>query len=191
MKLIGPLALIVLFAFESLPAAAAGPSFNCGNARHPDEITICENPVLAELDTIVAAGYGYLKVRYGRPFADQIGIPTWRSRQACLADANCIRQRQIDAINAYREAGAPVAVPAWAFSTQTAPSNPSIGTTEPSADTDSASSEGLQPATRVSPDEGFAEPVSVQVQMHGGTFVVPITVPHPVLWTNGWLMRRA
>ncbi len=42
-------------------ATAQSPSFDCGKARYPDEIAICRNPELAELDDVVAAAYAYLK----------------------------------------------------------------------------------------------------------------------------------
>ena len=95
------------------PATAQSPSFDCGKARLPDEIAICQTPELAELDIVVAAAYAYLKTTRGRAYADQIGIPTWRLRQACQSEASCIRQRQIEAIRAYQAAGAPVSIPVW------------------------------------------------------------------------------
>jgi tetratricopeptide (TPR) repeat protein/predicted aspartyl protease len=90
---------------------AQSPSFNCNNARFPDEIAICRTPELAELDNVVAAAYAYLKSTRGRAYADQVGIPFWRLRQACQYDTSCIRQTQIQAINAYQAAGAHVVVP--------------------------------------------------------------------------------
>ena len=94
-------------------ARAGGPSFDCAKARYPDELTICRVPELAELDRIIAAGYDYLKTNYGRPSADQIGIPTWRARQACQSDVGCVGQRQVEAIKAYQAAGAPISLPDW------------------------------------------------------------------------------
>ena len=86
-------------------AAAASPSFDCGKARFPDEITICRTPDLAEFDNVIAAAYTFLKSTRGRGYADQVGIPFWRLRQACQYDPGCIRQAQIQAINAYQAAG--------------------------------------------------------------------------------------
>jgi tetratricopeptide (TPR) repeat protein len=104
----------VLCAVSGTAAHAQRPSFDCSKARFPDEFVICRTPQLAELDNLAAAGYAFLKSTRGRPFADQIGIPFWRLRQACQSDAYCIRQRQIEAINAYQAAGAPVSTPTWA-----------------------------------------------------------------------------
>jgi uncharacterized protein len=92
----------------SCAATAQSPSFDCNKARYPDEVAICRNPELAELDDVAAAAYAYLKSTRGRAFADEIGIPFWRLRQACQYDIACIRQRQIEAINSYQAAGAPI-----------------------------------------------------------------------------------
>jgi regulator of sirC expression with transglutaminase-like and TPR domain len=70
-------------------AAAEGPSLDCSRA----------------------AAYAFLKSTRGRAYADQVGIPFWRLRQACQYDPGCIRQVQIQAINAYQAAGAPISVP--------------------------------------------------------------------------------
>ena len=92
-------------------AAARSPSFDCNRARFPDEIAICRTPELAELDNIIAAAYAYLKSTRGRAYADQVEIPFWRLRQACQYDTGCIRQVQVQAINAYQAAGAPIVMP--------------------------------------------------------------------------------
>ena len=111
-------------------AAAASPSFDCSKARFADEIVICRTPELAEFDNVIAAAYAYLKSTRGRAYADQVGIPFWRLRQACQYDAACIRQVQIQAINAYQTAGAPISVPQrtamGAFESTTPQNNPSV-----------------------------------------------------------------
>jgi uncharacterized protein len=158
------------FALGCLYASAAGaqsPSFDCNKARLPDEFAICRTPQLAELDNLVAAAYGYLKSRRGRPYADQIGIPFWRLRQACQSDANCIRQRQIEAISAYQSAGAPVLLPHWVSQQATSSrfgEEPDAGPSAPSV------SAGLEP-----PRGGFGESV-VPMVSDGGTFKVPVTI---------------
>src|SRR5208337_619800 len=96
---------------SSHPAAAQSPSFDCSKARLPDEIAVCRTPELAGLDNIIAAAYAYLKSTRGRGYADQVGIPFWRLRQACQYDTGCIRQVQVQAINAYQVAGAPIVMP--------------------------------------------------------------------------------
>jgi S1-C subfamily serine protease len=90
-------------------AAARGPSFDCRRASFPDEFVICRTPGLAQLDNQIAAAYAHLRNARGRSFADEVKIPTLRRRQACRSDALCIKDRQLEALNAYRAAGAPVA----------------------------------------------------------------------------------
>jgi|SRR5271166_1926137 len=115
--LLAALASLLLYS----TATPQSPSFDCGKARFPDEIAICRSPQLAELDNIVAAGYAYPQSRYGTAYADRTGIPNWRLRQACQSDAGCIQQRQIEAIQAYQAAGAPVSLPAWVGAERPAP----------------------------------------------------------------------
>jgi uncharacterized protein len=105
--------LIVCWLSMGEIATAEEPSFDCDKARLPDEIAICRVPRLAELDSLVAAGYAYLKSTRGLAFADELGIPLWRSRQACQSDVQCIARRQIESIEAYQEAGAPISLPGW------------------------------------------------------------------------------
>jgi hypothetical protein len=101
----------VLVVTLPLAANAQSPSFDCRKARCPDEFAICRTPELAELDNLVASAYAYLKTTRGRPYADEVGIPFWRLRQACQSDVVCIKGEQIEALNAYRAAGAPVPFP--------------------------------------------------------------------------------
>ena len=94
--------------------ASSGPSFDCNKASLPDEFVICQSPQLAELDNTMAAGYKFLKATKGKAFAEELGRPFLKLRMACQGDAECILQRQIEAIQAYSMAGAPVSLPQWA-----------------------------------------------------------------------------
>jgi hypothetical protein len=89
------------------------PSFNCGKARAPDEIAICSNPELSELDNAVAAGNEFARRSSGDIFAKQINTPLFEARQACGADANCIKSRQIAAIKTYHDLGATIDFSMW------------------------------------------------------------------------------
>jgi uncharacterized protein len=132
-----------------LPTAEAGPSFDCRKARYPDEFAICSSPDLAELDNIIAAGYAYLKTRFGRRYADEIGIPAWRMRQNCQSDTYCIRQRQIQAVRAYQVAGAPVSLLSWIYSGETQSPPPSSPVAPPSSAENSS-----PPTSRVLSQQG-------------------------------------
>ncbi|HXW20719.1 MAG TPA: trypsin-like peptidase domain-containing protein, partial [Roseiarcus sp.] len=137
---------------------AATPSFDCAKARFPDEFAICESPQLAELDNIIAAGYGYLKTTRGGPYADTIGIPFWRMRQACQSDAVCIRVRQIEAIKAYQAAGAPVSIPTSLESDGTYNNSPKTAPPESEA--------------RVQPNEQPSNPPQASAPFSGTGFFI-------------------
>ena len=107
MRICVPFCTVLMCGLSWESAAAQSPSFDCTKARLPDEIAICRTPELAELDDVIAAAYAYLKSTRGRAYADQIGIPFWRLRQACRYDTGCIRNVQAQAISAYQAAGAP------------------------------------------------------------------------------------
>jgi tetratricopeptide (TPR) repeat protein len=103
--------LLFEWAFVCVGTAASTaqtPSFDCARAHLPDEVAICQTQELARLDSVVAAAYSYLKSSRGRPFADQIGIPFWRARQACQYNVDCIRERQTEELAAFRAAGVPI-----------------------------------------------------------------------------------
>jgi len=81
-------------ALASFPAAHAA-SFDCANAKEPDEIAICSSPALSRLDTKMAAlWFSYEKI----PFL--MGVSAERAeeaeaflerRRACGADEDCLR----------------------------------------------------------------------------------------------------
>ena len=162
-------AIVLLWSLACFPtgnvALAQTPSFDCGKARFSDELTICRSPQLAELDNLVAAGYAFLKSTQGRSAADQVGIPLWRSRQSCQSDEACIRQREIEAINAYRAAGAPVSLPSWA-SLQAYPGSGGAIAETPQ----------VAPATPPANSGVGTGDTAVQMVSDGGTFKVPVTI---------------
>ncbi len=104
---------------EIAPQRAGQPSFNCAKVRTPDEIAICSNPELSELDNAVAVGYQAILRARGEPFAKQTNIPLFRARQACGAEIACIRERQFDAIKAYYDLGASVSSSVWSHNGST------------------------------------------------------------------------
>src|SRR5580698_10108120 len=161
------LATVLLWSLACFPtgnaALAQTPSFDCRKARFSDELTICRSPQLAELDNLVTAGYAFLKSTQGRPAADQVGIPLWRSRQSCQSDEACIRQREIEAINAYHAAGAPVSLPSWT-SLQAYPNSGGV------------ISEAIAPATPPANSGVGTGDTAVQMVSVGGTFKVPVTI---------------
>jgi uncharacterized protein len=92
-------------------AKAAQPSFDCRQARKLDEITICNDEYLSQLDNIANEGYQYLKSTMGSRKANELDLPIIRKRQNCGSDKECIKFIQMEAINLFKENGAPVAPP--------------------------------------------------------------------------------
>lgn len=97
----------------SQPKRRGRPSFDCAKARAPDGNTICSDLELSQLDNGVAVGYEYARGIFGELPARQINTPLFRARQACGADAACIKENQIAAIVKYRDLGAPVNFSVW------------------------------------------------------------------------------
>jgi len=89
------------------------PSFNCKSARAPDELVICANPELSQLDNAIVSGYAHLRQAKGDLFAKQTTVPLFQARQACGANRVCIRDRQIEAIRTYQGLGAPINFSIW------------------------------------------------------------------------------
>ena len=89
-------------AVATLPAAAA--SFDCAQATTPDEIAVCAQPALSELDSEMAGlwfaynAFPFLMGRSGvrRDEADQF----LRDRAACSADTDCLRRAYLARIEA-------------------------------------------------------------------------------------------
>ena len=93
------------------PLVAAGtvsPSFDCEKATTPDELSICSNADLAELDQLSATGYRYVTEKFGSEYARKIGKNILKDRHACGEDVSCIRRVQLAAITTYVAEGAPI-----------------------------------------------------------------------------------
>lgn len=100
------LSVAILFVSNvALPAQAA--SFDCANAKKPDEIAVCKHPDLSELDTEMGAlwfayrGVPFMMGASGarRDDADQF----LHDRAACGADVTCLRRIYQARIKALKE----------------------------------------------------------------------------------------
>jgi uncharacterized protein len=80
------------FFFFAAPASAA--SFDCKNARMPDEIAICRNATLSTLDTEMGAlwfSYSRVPMAMGSNGARRDDAERFlRDRAACKADTACL-----------------------------------------------------------------------------------------------------
>jgi uncharacterized protein len=98
------LALVSLAAGATAPVSAA--SFDCAQARTPDEITVCKNRDLSELDTQMGALWSsYRRVPFlmGASGVRQDDANEFLERRAaCSADVTCLRRLYRARIRALR-----------------------------------------------------------------------------------------
>jgi uncharacterized protein len=110
------LSMLSAFALAAPPRVAAAqpakPSFDCAKARTQDEITICSDARLAELDQAVAIGVKEIPAIY-QEAARSIARQTLAARRSCGADKLCILDQQAAAITRLDDFGAQVPVPPW------------------------------------------------------------------------------
>jgi Uncharacterized protein conserved in bacteria, putative lipoprotein len=98
------LALVMLLAALSGPAAAS-PSFDCAAATAPDELAICGDDSLAQLDDAMAMAEAQVRALRGASLRPLMGM-LLEARQACGADRWCIAEAQRYAIEVLGSLGA-------------------------------------------------------------------------------------
>ena len=83
-----------------LVGAAEAASFDCRKVRTPDEVAVCADPLLSELDEIMADFYRRLR-RYTQNFDNAMGLQAQlvdeardflRRRADCGANTACLEQ---------------------------------------------------------------------------------------------------
>jgi uncharacterized protein len=94
-------------------ASSAQPSFDCRKAATPDELAICANPELGDLDRLIAGAYSQMRTQLGKDYANRIHLPYLHARQACGGNAFCIMQRQASEIPAFEALGIATNPPRW------------------------------------------------------------------------------
>lgn len=102
----------VLYFAISFPLAAE-PSFDCSKAKMADELAICSNPGLSELDRTVARGYQLLTNKLGTKNANRVHLPFLKARRACAGDVVCIFQQQIAELPSLIALDKEFEIPAW------------------------------------------------------------------------------
>ena len=86
-------AAIAALAIVSPAIAQPKPSFNCSYAKTPDEVLICENPNLADMDVQLANFFYHLRNQMSDRMRQQMDADeaAWlRERRACGRDPVCI-----------------------------------------------------------------------------------------------------
>ena len=107
--------LMGLFMFLFASEASARdfrPSFDCNRARYQDEITICNNQKLSELDQIASFGYSQIKGE-SRSIAQDFLLNFLNVRHSCGSNKLCILDTQARVIDGLSEFGAHVSNPLW------------------------------------------------------------------------------
>jgi uncharacterized protein len=95
--------LTIILVSISIKANAA-PSYDCTRASTPDEIAICANPRLANLDVQVAEAFAQLREKIGSEAIRNLARSLLDMRRSCGADTTCIENAQRYAISSYRDA---------------------------------------------------------------------------------------
>jgi uncharacterized protein len=94
---------VISFLFFVLtPSVLPAQSFDCREARRADEVAICENPDLAELDMQMSRIYFSLLNRLSRQDRDQLRHEQteWLGdRMDCGDDVDCLRTMYRERIN--------------------------------------------------------------------------------------------
>ena len=97
--------LCLAAAASATPAAAA--SFNCAKAAAPDEIAVCADPGLSELDSEMGAlwfAYSQVPMLMGMNGNRQDEARAFLAgRAACGANAACLRQAYVARIGALKQ----------------------------------------------------------------------------------------
>ena len=93
-------AILALMLVVSLAGAAQAASFDCRKARTADEVAVCSDPLLSELDDIMADFYRRLR-HYTQNFDNAMGLQAQlvdeardflRRRADCGDDRTCLEQ---------------------------------------------------------------------------------------------------
>ncbi len=106
------LSLFELFGAPEASAKSFTPGFDCNRARYQDEITICNDQKLSELDQIVSRGYSQIKGE-SRSIAQDFLLNFLDVRHACGSTKLCILDTQDQLIDDLNEVGANISKPSW------------------------------------------------------------------------------
>lgn len=80
-------------------AHAEGPSFNCANAKSQDELAICADPVLSNIDYLINKAFSDFKPEFRSK--REVARAFIADRNLCESDAACIAAVQARTIETY------------------------------------------------------------------------------------------
>ncbi len=101
--------------FVASPSFAAGPSFDCAKAKAPDEIAICADDQLAQLDQLMAAAYDEARRTTHKSEARAIAREGLAARKRCGSEKPCIMSVQVAVLLKLQDLGVGFAIPDWAM----------------------------------------------------------------------------
>ncbi len=111
-SLVKILAFLIIFG-ASVRVAWAQPSFDCSRANKPDELAICSDSRLSELDRIAASGFNLAQRLPGNHDLVAGVQSLLAARMSCGANKNCILEKQVEVLRLYQQSGLPVTIPSW------------------------------------------------------------------------------
>jgi uncharacterized protein len=97
------------------PVFAASPSFDCSKAKAPDEIAICADEQLSELDRLMAAAYDEARRTTHKSEARAIAREGLAARKRCGSEKPCIMSVQVAVLLKLQDLGVGFAIPDWAM----------------------------------------------------------------------------
>lgn len=97
-----------------MPTASIAQSFDCKQAKRPDEKAICNNTGLSARDEIVSMAFDEAKKASGRKAAIAATRKLLDERHRCASDVECINRNQDTALRVYQALGATIT---WDFLT--------------------------------------------------------------------------
>lgn len=105
------LAALLIAALAPAPGHAAGPAFDCADARTADEKAICADPYLSALDWTYSDAFDWAGTLVGREAALPTARKTLRLRATCGSDGTCIERVYLQSIAAFAGMGAEPEIP--------------------------------------------------------------------------------
>ncbi len=115
MRFFERIALALFVATIPAKASTSGASFDCSKARQLDEIEVCSNVQLSQLDRIAHAAFMQAQLNsLDAHTVIEIAREFQKKRKLCVSNELCIKETYIEVINNYKNIGASVEMPSWA-----------------------------------------------------------------------------
>ena len=178
--------MLSVVAVTAISAPAQAASFDCRYAMTSDELAICSDPRLSELDDLVAEAFSQAKRSPDAPTVVTVARDLLADRRRCLANKACILSNQLAALEAFRKAGAQVTIPLWvnapAIAGRTIPAKTSLPT--------SIGQCAVTQVAGITPRLDFGHPPTSQ-DFDNGTAIVFVNGAHQVSYEREEALLRS